>query len=221
MTAYFSLIIECSKKHLEHDFMLNFYSLLAENGLVFSGGVTEDTAHLSINEIAEKNQYYLENEAKYAAEDNFVWELLQVNSQYLEFSETRIIIFDIVTNDFITAEIIIPEDELAEGDFDKISWDRAKVEPILHLASEIWKQPYVNSIQTELEISKGFNSVAEIAKGKEPSIEPFAILPENIISNRIDELLVFGRTERNGIILLNWNADYFVWNMLPAEWKRR
>lgn len=218
MPAYFSLVVECSKQCIEKNIMSDFYTLLIDNGLTYIG-VYDNAANFSLSEIAEKNQYYLLNENNDRNNDNTVWDFLQINFQFLDFSETRVFIIDDPNDDYFTFQIIIPENDLVVGDYEKVSWNQAKVKKLLCLSKQIWKRPYVNSIQTELEISDGFCSLYEITQGNKPSVEPFAIISGKGISNRFDEFSIVEQVEREGVILLNWNATDFVWNLIPNDWK--
>ena len=221
MPAYFSLVVECSKNCSENDLILDFYTLLTENGLTYLGGCSDNTANCSLNEIAAKNHGYLLNDKNSKNAEKYMFDFLQAEFQYSAFHETHVSLLDDPDDDFFTFDLIIPEDDLVIENIKKVYWDREKINKLLDLAKQIWGKKYVNSIQTELEISEGFCSVDEITKGSKPSVEPFAILPEKAISNRIHEFPVFGQADRGGVILLNWNAANFEWNILPENWKKR
>ena len=44
MTAYFTLVVECNKNFNDNNLILDFYSLLTENGLTFTGKCSNNAA---------------------------------------------------------------------------------------------------------------------------------------------------------------------------------
>ena len=81
--------------------------------------------------------------------------------------------------------------------------------------------PFYNHIVTRSQIVDKIIFIYEITKGKMPSVEPFAIFPKRIISNFVNEFQIIEQVEREGVILMNWDATNFVWNLLPKEWKEQ
>ena len=71
MTAYFTLVVECNKNFNDNNLILDFYSLLTENGLTFTGKCSNNAANYSLSEIAAKNYSYLLNEKNSKNVENY------------------------------------------------------------------------------------------------------------------------------------------------------
>ena len=72
---------------------------------------------------------------------------------------------------------------------------------IENLAIYMWENSYMCCIQTGSECSECPVEIKEIDKGKEPLIEPFAIVPEKYYKENWD--CNFEKVKREGYILRN------------------
>ncbi len=182
MPTYFSLDIECDKNKIYSSLMGDFCKRLAQNGLEFKSGFwgfEED----SLSDIIEWNQKKLASNFQLGFTDQYSHGYKQAQFTFSDFSEVRMFLTNRADADYFGIHIIIPEDDLSEWDKGVVTFDDVKIRTLIELAKELWKEPYVNAIQTALEGNGGV-CTNQIKAGEKPSVEPFAILPKGMCGEK-------------------------------------
>ncbi|WP_049945933.1 hypothetical protein [Butyrivibrio sp. LC3010] len=178
MPAYFSLVAECNKRNIYDTILKDFYDKLSMQGMKFLSGYW-DYMDMPYEKIIAFNQEKLEECFRMSSEDDISSDYLQLLYEYKDLSEVRSFIMNNPEDGIFTIHIIIPEDELLTIEKGKISYDDNKINNLIRVAKGLWELPFVDIIQTFLELSDFPNNLESIKDGAPISAEPFAIVPDN------------------------------------------
>ncbi|WP_050008422.1 hypothetical protein [Butyrivibrio sp. WCE2006] len=178
MPAYFSLVAECNKRNIYDTILKDFYDKLSMQGMKFLSGYW-DYMDMPYEKIIAFNQEKLEKCFRMSSEDDLSSDYLQLLYEYKDLSEVRSFIMNNPEDGIFTIHIIIPEDELLTIEKGKISYDDNKINNLIRVAKGLWELPFVDIIQTFLELSDFPNNLESIKDGAPISAEPFAIVPDN------------------------------------------
>ena len=188
---YFSLVVECSREHIYPDIVKDFYAFLASQGFRFVSGFWDNTDESYENIIKVNQQKLEENYVMPGGTDDLKDDYMQLLFDYDGNHETRSYIFNRPEDYVFTFDIIIPEEDLLSYENGKIHYFESKFSTLIELAKKIWELPFVNVIQTSLELSDVPKTYEELKYNIEAlAVEPFAILPnrfdKNILKTRFD-----------------------------------
>ncbi len=201
MPMYFSIDIECSRKNIYKNIMRDFYKTLEKNGLIFKSGFMEFKKD-SLEETILWNQKKLEDNFELGYSEHCSHDYKQILFDFTGLSETRMYIMNDRKKKIFIFHIIIPEEDLQVWDDGYAIYGSCKFKMILQLIENIWEQPYIDLIQTSLELS-GPPSLNDIVEGEFPCAEPFAILPKNISVNNLKDEYNIYETSRAGMVLIS------------------
>ncbi len=204
MPAYFSLILEFSRKNICPGLMQNFQEALASAGLAFQSGYWESEQD-NLQSILNWNQKLLEQDFELGYDENVSHDYKQMLFRLDGFRHVRGFWMNRypVREEFSFA-LVIPEAELFGDDVTtlKESYLPEKMQILRDLACQLWEVCPVMSIQTELELTGSCACYQDIVYGKErPSAHPFAILPRNAAKTK--DFMQFQKTSlhRGGMLL--------------------
>lgn len=96
-------------------------------------------------------------------------------------------------------------------DYDKTNGNERleeKMEIIKKLAVQMWGRGNMKCIQTGWECSDCVTDYKDIIRGTEPSIKPFAIVPDNAYN--VKWKCSCEKIERNGVLLSNDNNWFYI-----------
>ena len=211
MPAYFSMIFTCKKNMVFEGLIQDFCDSLMNAGFVFQSGYwgyEED----SLSEIAAWNQQKLREDHEPDPKAAYLTGYKQIMFTYGGFSEVRMFVQNYKEDDTFSFHVVLPEDELILWMKGRPDYDRKKVKGLLAVCERIWQRPYVERIQTELELSDPLSEEEEIRKGAEPGAEPFAILAGELWkmwkeNSLYVEKYVCRRIQRDGVIISRRGAQ--------------
>lgn len=179
MPAYFSIVSECNRDNIYGTILKDFYEVLTIAGMKFTYGYWQ-SMDMSYEEIIETNQKKLEENFELGYDENSDNDYIQLMYDFGDFSEVRSFIMNRPEEGIFTLHIIIPEDELLEIRDGKITYDRKKTDSLIELSKKLWELPFVDIIQTCLELSDDIDTLENIKDGAALAVEPFAIVPDEI-----------------------------------------
>ncbi|WP_051656935.1 hypothetical protein [Butyrivibrio sp. AE3004] len=177
MAAYFSIVSECSRDHIYADILQDFYKKLSSAGMQILSGYWQ-FMDMPMEEIIAINQKKLEDNYELGFDENADNDYIQVMYDFCSFSEVRLFIMNHPDEGIFTIHIIIPEDDLLTISDGRIIYDQKKINPLKDLSVKLWELPFVDIIQTSLELSDDIETKGKIKNGAPLAVEPFAIIPD-------------------------------------------
>ena len=208
MPAYFSIDFQYQKSDITESTVEDFFSLLTSCGLVYKSGFWH-SENDSLIDILKWNQQKLQEHFELGYTEHFSHDYKQMLFYFYDFSEVRLIVNNFSDDQSFSFYLIIPEDDLV--DYDKTNGNERlveKMEIIKNFAVEMWYNGKMSCIQTAWECSDCVTKYKDIIRGTEPSIEPFAIVPDN--TYHVNWKCSCEKVERNGVLLKNDDNWFYV-----------
>ncbi|SEL27670.1 MULTISPECIES: hypothetical protein [unclassified Butyrivibrio] len=199
MPAYFSLVSECNRDHIYDTILRDFYKVLPTAGLNLLGEYWP-FMDIPYDELMDSNQKKLEDNYRLAFKEHAGNDYIQIVHVLEGFSEVRSFILNQPEKGIFTINIIVPEDDLIKAEDHKIVYDREKVDKLIAVAKKIYELPFVDLIQTDLELSDDPYSLEEITEGEALGVEPFAIVPDTL-KNSVPEKYTVSEASGNGLLV--------------------
>lgn len=202
MPAYFSLTTVFNRKDIYPDFTNDFYNHLIKCGLKFKSGYYDDKK-LSLREIISWNQRKLENNFHLGMNEHYSNGYKQILFNFCDFKEVRgYWDNNSPTDDEFTFSIIFPEHNLVEDYSTTPITLNKKIKMIQDLAISIWEFEVVQSLQTSWELGDNIPVSLEYVKnGELPTIEPFAIIPKEYVTQLQSTTFTQTEVPKNGVLL--------------------
>ena len=172
MPAYFSMTLQFENKKLKPYFVEELYSKIISCGFEFKSGYWFHE-NASLREIIDWNQNLLEQGFELGYDQHVKHDYMQILFDSEMYSEFRG--FWMYSDEQITFNLIIPESDILNQEGGNAFVDK-KVFPVKGLALFLWESISVDVIQTHLELEGGCFSLAEVSRGENISVSPFAIL---------------------------------------------
>ena len=208
MPAYFEIDFQYQKSDITESTVEDFFSLLTSCGLVYRSGFWH-SENDNLTDILKWNQKKLQENLVLGYTEHYFHDYKQMLFNFCDFSEVRLIVNNFSDDQSFSFYLIIPEDDFV--DYDKANGDERlveKMEIIKNLAVQMWSQGKMNCIQTAWEGSDCVPDYKDIIKGMEPSIEPFAIVPDNTYCGTWN--CSCEKTKRNGVLLKNDDNWFYI-----------
>ena len=208
MPAYFSIDFQYKKSDLRHTTVKDFFENLLVCGLIYKSGFW-NSENNELNEILIWNQAKLEEDFHLGYTEHYSHGYKQMLFNFHEFSEVRLIINNFAESKTFSFYLIIPEEDFIEyDDTNKCKHLEHRMKIIEELACHMWEVGDMCCIQSAWECSDVVTSIIDIIKGTEPSIEPFAIVPENTYYTKWK--CSCEKINRNGIVLRNDDNWFYI-----------
>ena len=208
MPAYFSIDFQYKKSDLCSSTVEDFFDKLIFCGLSYKSGFWNSEKD-SLEEILVWNQRKLEENFQLGYTEHYSHNYKQMLFDFHDFSEVRLIVTNSNISKSFSFYLIIPEDDFVEyDDMEKCKRLTHKMELVEELAFSMWKTGDMCCIQTAWECSDCVTDIFDIIKGTEPSVEPFAIIPENTYYTKWD--CSCEKTYRDGVILRNDDNWFYI-----------
>lgn len=208
MPAYFSIDFQYQKSDITKSTVDDFFTLLTSCGLVYKSGF-EDSGNDNLIDILKWNQKKLQEDFMMEYKEHYSHDYKQMLFDFYDFSEVRLIVHNFCCNQSFSFYLIIPEDEFV--DYKKTNGNERleeKMEIIKKLAVQMWSRGNMKCIQTVWECSDCVTDYKDIIRGTEPSIEPFAIVPDNTYN--VKWKCTYKKIVRNGVLLKNDDNWFYV-----------
>lgn len=215
MPTYFEVNFQYSKKeNAGKPIVENFYTSLIQCGLSFQSGYAEAEKD-SLENIIQRNQKKLDENFHLGFTEHRSHDYKQVLFDFCGFSQVRVFILNIKESDSVFFILIIPEADFVT--FEKTDGagriidlrDRMRI--IENLAVRMWETGTMNSIQTGWEDSAFSAQFDKIVQGEQPNIEPFCIVPQNLMRN--EWKCTSSKLIRRGGLLIKNDENWF-----PFPW---
>lgn len=207
MSAYFSVDIACDRENLYGNLVCDFCKTLEHIGFQFLSGFCGFEKE-SLERIIAWNQKKLESNFVLGYSEHYFHDYRQICFAYEGFSEVRLFMLNDRKKNEFSFHIIIPEHDFIAWKEGKRQYHDQKLQEILKLMREIWMLPFVGTIQTSLELSAGSVSMDEIRNGAIPSIEPAAIIPEDLLHCEFDDGVIIAKMARKGIFIIGLGGGF-------------
>lgn len=208
MPAYFSIDFQFQKSDITKSTVEDFFSLLTSCGLVYKSGFWY-SENATLIDILKWNQKKLEEDFVLGYTEHYSHDYKQMLFNFYDFSEVRLIVNNFCGNQSFSFYLIIPEDDFV--DYDKTNGNERleeKMEIIKKFAVQMWNCGKMKCIQTAWEYSDCMTDYKDIIRGTEPSIEPFAIVPDNTYN--VKWKCSCEKIARNGVLLRNDDNWFYV-----------
>ena len=201
MPAYFSIDFQYKKTDLCDTTVKDFFEKLLSCGLIYKSGFW-NSENDSLDEILVWNQKKLEANYQLGYRDHYSFGYKQMLFDFYDFSEVRLIINNRSDEESFSFYLIIPEDDFIEYD-DTGTCKRLdyRMKIIEEFACCMWKIGDMCCIQSAWECSGCVANIIDIMAGTEPSIEPFAIVPDHTYHTKWN--CSCEKINRKGVILKN------------------
>lgn len=200
MPAYFSIIIDIKKENKYDGIFADFVEVLKKNGFVFKSGFW-GFENQPLEEIISWNEERLKEDFELGLDEHYSHGYRQICWDYHDFSEVRSYILNNRDRNHFSINIIIPENDFIAYEKGKEIYDNEIVRDLFELAVDIWEWGYVETIQTELELSDPPAMLESVENGEGPLVEPFAIIPLKYYSDLFGEKYRKQIIGRDGILL--------------------
>lgn len=200
MPAYFSVEIDCDRENIYGNLVSDFCKSLERVGFLFLSGFYGFEKE-SLERIIAWNQQKLESNFVLGYSEHYSHDYRQICFAYEGFSEVRLFMLNDRKKKVFSFHIIIPEHDFITFEEGKRRYHDQRLHKITTLMREIWMLPFVGMIQTSLELSAGSVSMDEIRNGAIPSIEPVAIIPEDLLHCEFDEGVIISKMARKGVFI--------------------
>lgn len=207
MATYFCITFEYSKNRLTNHTVSEFYYNLINNGFSFKGGYCGSEKN-TLEEIINWNQQKLNDDFQLEYTEHYTHDYKQVLFNLYGFSVARLFILNLKKNDYFSFELIIPEDDFLQikrGRKRKVIRLYDRMEYIKELIEKMWNTDTFNYINTTWESTSGYSPVNDLKNNKEPIIQPYAIIPTELLRGTLKcQSQIIGN---NGIMLIddeNW-----------------
>ena len=205
MPEYFNLSFQFERKDIYKTFVKDFYTVLEQAGIKFKSGCW-GSEHNTLEEICACNQRKLEENFKLGFTQHYSYNFKQVLFDFKTYSHVRgFWVNQYPEQQTFSFEIVIPESEILVKELweeGKVLFQKEKIETLIEVAKEIWKFPYIRTIQTGLEGFDASTGITALLEGNLPNVTPFSIIQEKYRSERCQmENIEVEKIFREGILL--------------------
>jgi hypothetical protein len=201
LPAYFDVTFSYEYRNLQANFVNQVYFIFFNHGFTFKQEYFEE--NIILEEIIEWNQSKLEQKFELGFTQNLKHDYKQICFNREGYEHLRA--FWSFSNNEISLTFITPEyDVLGNDNFldENFHFLFYKLEPIIELSKDIWKQTEVTAIQTALESDDGVTGLSELLSGKEkPLVHPFAMIKKDIYVEQHE--LEIQTIPKDGILLID------------------
>ncbi len=207
MPEYFNLSLQFERKDIYKTFVEDFYFILEKAEMKFKSGCW-GSEHNTLEEICMCNQKKLEENFKLGFTQHYSHNFKQVLFDFQQYSHVRgFWINQYPEENTFSFEIVIPESEVLVKELWEegiVVFQKDKIEAFIQFAKEVWKFPYIRTIQTGLEGYDASTGITALINGMLPNVTPFCIVQEKY--NCFDsETYKIEEIFRTGIVLWKEN----------------
>lgn len=204
MPEYFDVSFQYEKGDASKSVVERFCTALIRCGLSFKCGYLE-TEQYSLSDIIQWNQKKLNEDFELGFTEHVSHDYKQILFNFFSFSEVRLFIQNFKNSNSFFFFLIIPESDFTSFEETDGCYRMVKLHDKMNLietlATRMWEIGDMNSIQTGWELSDFPAQFDEMVRGTPPNIEPFCIVPRDIVRNEWD--CTAQEIERNGMLLKN------------------
>lgn len=167
---------------IKPNFVKEIYSQIIACGFDFKSGYWFHK-DANFDEIIEWNQGRLESGFRLGLTQHVKHGYMQILFESKYFSELRG--YWIYSDKDVVFNLIVPESDILDCEGGSY-FIESKITPMKSLAIKLWESNAVDAIQTNLELDYGYYNLPDILTGKNISVNPFAILPEDAFGLFLD-----------------------------------
>ena len=202
MPAYFSIVIQIKKANKYDRLIADFTGVLLSNGFVYDRP-DYDCGDNSLNDVIEYNNAKLKDDFELGYDEHFSHDFRQIYWKYRNFSEVRQYYYNEHDVDWFESHIIIPEHDFIKYiNGNHPMFETEEITALKSLLEALWSLSFVETIQTELELSEAVATLSEIESGECPGALPFAIVRVEYLNAKYKHLFSnITKVDRNGLFL--------------------
>lgn len=204
MPAYFSIVIQIKKGNKYNGFISDLTDVLISNGFIYDRP-DHNCGDNSLRDVIEYNSAKMKDDFELGYDEHFSHDFRQIYWKYHNFSEVRQFYCNEKDMDWFESFIIIPEHDFINYPTSASGHPVFEPEALTSLKSlieAIWRLGFVETIQTELELTEGAATLSALESGECPSAFPFAIIHSDIMNENYKHIFSkITKIERNGLLL--------------------
>lgn len=204
MSAYFSIVIQIKKDNKYNDLISDLTDALISNGFIYDRP-DYDCGDNSLSDVIEYNNAKLKDDFELGYDEHFSHDFRQIYWKFRSFSEVRQFYCNEKDMDWFESHIIIPEHDFIhyiESANGHPAFEPQAITALKSLAEALWGLSFIETIQTELELTDGATTLSGLESGECPCAFPFAIIRSEYLNEKHRHIFSkITSIDRNGLLL--------------------